>query len=114
MLDMASQNFLKVAKVSDIPDGKMKTVEVDGQQILIVNVGGKYYAMGAICKHEEWDLSEGSLDEGRKVTCAGHGAVWNLETGTAEFDEPLENEPLYDVKVEGQDILVNPHGVLNN
>lgn len=93
--------------MSEIPEGKMKTVEADGQQILIANVSGKYYSIGAICKHEEWDLSEGSL-EGCKVTCAGHGAVWDLETGTAEFDEPLENEPIYEVQVEGQDILVNP------
>lgn len=74
----------------------MKTVEFQGEQVVVANAGGKLYAMGAICRHEEWDLSEGSLD-GNKITCAGHGAIWDLTTGTAEFDEPLGKEPLYEV-----------------
>lgn len=103
---MKTKGFVRVGNTSDIPEGSMKTVHVNGQQILIANVKGKYLAIGAICKHEEWDLSEGTL-EGHKVTCAGHGAIWDLETGKAEFDETLEKEPVYEVKVEGKDILVD-------
>jgi nitrite reductase/ring-hydroxylating ferredoxin subunit len=33
--------------------------------------------------------------EGGKVTCAGHGAVWDLATGTAEFDEELPRLNVY-------------------
>jgi len=83
----------------------MKTVEVGGESILLANVDGRYYGMGAICKHEEWDLSEGVL-EGTKVTCAGHGTVWDLTTGTGEFDQPLDPEPLYEVKEEGGILMV--------
>ncbi len=78
----------------------MLTVDVAGESVLIANVDGRYYGMGAICTHEEWDLSEGALSD-TAVTCAGHGSVWDLKTGTATFDEPLEKEPLYDVKEEG-------------
>jgi len=45
------------------------------------------------------DLLEGSL-EGTKVICAGHGAVWNLKLGKAVFEEPLEDETRYEVRVE--------------
>ncbi len=103
---MSTRDFVKVAKKSEIPAGKMITVEVDGESVLVANVKGKCLAIGAICKHEEWDLSEGTL-EGNKVTCAGHGAVWDLTTGKAEFDEPLEDEPVYDVKIDENDILVS-------
>jgi nitrite reductase/ring-hydroxylating ferredoxin subunit len=34
------------------------------------------------------------------VTCAGHGTVWDLKTGKGVFDEPLADEPLYEVKEE--------------
>jgi nitrite reductase/ring-hydroxylating ferredoxin subunit len=91
--------FMRTIKVSELPPGTMKTVKVGEDDVLLVNQDGMYYGIGAICKHEEWDLSEGTLD-GTKVTCAGHGSVWDLTTGTAEFDEELEPEPLYDVKVE--------------
>lgn len=99
-------NFVKVAETSEVPEGSMKSFDVSGTQVLIANVGGKYHAIGAICKHAEWDLSEGTLED-HKVVCAGHGAIWNLNTGQAEFDEPLEPEPVYKVKVEGNSILVN-------
>ena len=94
------EGFARALEVSKLPPGSMKTVEVGGEEVLLVNLGGKYYGIGAICKHEEWDLSEGTLED-TKVICAGHGTVWDLNTGVGEFDEPLENEPLYDVKAEG-------------
>ena len=91
--------FVKAVEASKVPEDAMLTVEVGGNSVLIANVGGKYYGMGAICTHEEWDLSEGTLED-TSVTCAGHGTVWDLKTGKGIFDEPLENEPLYDVKEE--------------
>ncbi len=97
--------FLKAVEASKVKPGGLRTVEVGGESVLIANVEGKYFAMGAICNHEQWDLSEGKLN-GFKVTCAGHGSIWDLRTGKAEFDEPLEDEPLYDVKVEGGSIFV--------
>lgn len=93
-IDMSSAQ--KTIKASELSEGSMKTVHVEDEDVLLVNIGGEFFGMGAICKHEEWDLSEGTL-EGKKVTCAGHGAIWDLTTGKAEFDEELEDEPLYEV-----------------
>ncbi len=92
--------FRKAIEASKVPEGSMVTVEVGGESVVIANVDGKYYGMGAVCTHEEWDLSEGTL-VGTSITCAGHGSVWDLKTGKAVFDEPLDDEPLYDVKAEG-------------
>ncbi|MCS6769991.1 MAG: Rieske 2Fe-2S domain-containing protein [Candidatus Caldarchaeum sp.] len=86
--------LVKVARLDELPPGAMKTYEVEGRPVLLANVEGSIHAMGAICTHEEWDLSEGSL-EGDKVVCAGHGAVWDLTTGKAEFDEELQPNPVY-------------------
>uniref|UniRef100_A0A7C5U4P2 Rieske domain-containing protein n=1 Tax=Caldiarchaeum subterraneum TaxID=311458 RepID=A0A7C5U4P2_CALS0 len=88
----------KVAAVEEISPGEMKSFEIDGRQILVANVEGKYYAMDALCSHDFWDLSEGTL-EGNKVVCPGHAAVWNLETGTAEFDEELKPLTTYKIFV---------------
>ena len=92
--------FRKAVEAFKVPSDHMLTVEVGGDSVLIANVEGKYYGMGAICTHEGWDLSEGTLDE-TAVTCAGHGTVWDLKTGKGVFDEPLPYEPLYDVKEDG-------------
>jgi 3-phenylpropionate/trans-cinnamate dioxygenase ferredoxin subunit len=102
-------DFVKVARTSEIGNGSLKTVSVKGEDVTIVNADGKYYAIGAICKHAEWDLSEGYV-EGGSIICAGHGAKWNLQTGEAEFHEPLDSEPLYDVKIVGDDIYLRKRG----
>ena len=104
---MSSGNFLRVAPTSEIPEGKMKTLSVGPHKVLVANVGGKYYAIGAICNHKQWDLSEGKLEEDT-VVCAGHGSRWNLKTGEATFVRTLTPEPVFEVKVEGSDILVRP------
>ncbi len=91
--------FVKAVEASKVPPDSMLTVEVGGESVLIANVDGRYYGMGAFCTHEEWDLSEGTLADA-EVTCAGHGTVWDLKTGKGIFDEPLPDEPLYDVKEE--------------
>jgi len=100
--------FVKVIEASRILPGTMMTVDVQGEQVLIASVDGKYYAMGALCTHEQWDLSEGVLED-TTVTCAGHGTVWDIKTGKGVFDEPLEDEPLYDLKVEDGFIYLKRH-----
>jgi nitrite reductase/ring-hydroxylating ferredoxin subunit len=93
-------DFMKAVEAARVLPDSMLTVVVEGESILLANIDGKYYGMGAICKHQQWDLSEGTIVD-TEVTCAGHGTVWDLRTGKGIFDEPLEDEPLYDVKEEG-------------
>ena len=95
-----------LAPVEEVPLGSMKTFQVEGKSILIANVEGKVSAIGAVCNHEQWDLSEGSL-EGEEVVCAGHGAVWNLRTGEGKFPLPLPREPIYNVEISGGQIYVD-------
>ncbi|MEM1980142.1 MAG: Rieske 2Fe-2S domain-containing protein [Candidatus Caldarchaeum sp.] len=96
---------LKVASVTELPPGSMKTFDIEGKLILLANVDGVFYAMDAICSHEEWDLSEGML-EGTHVTCAGHGAVWDLRTGKAEFDEELQPLKTYKTILKDGEVLI--------
>jgi nitrite reductase/ring-hydroxylating ferredoxin subunit len=71
---MAKNEFIEVGKVSEISDGKMKHIEVDGEEVLIANVGGKFYAISDRCGHMNALLSMGNLT-GNTVTCPFHGEV---------------------------------------
>jgi len=53
-------DFIKVAETRDIQSTKMEAVEVAGEYICLVNVEGKYYAIGNICTHECGPLAEGT------------------------------------------------------
>ncbi|MGB7953203.1 MAG: non-heme iron oxygenase ferredoxin subunit [Candidatus Nitrosopolaris sp.] len=97
MSNIAQNDLVEVAKVNEIPDGKMKHVEVDGKEVLIANVGGKFYAISDRCGHMNALLSMGNLT-GHTVTCPFHGSKFDVITGR-KLTEPIltpsqEMEPL--------------------
>ena len=65
---MAQGDFVKVAQVSAISPGDLTTVEVGGEQILLVNVDGDIHACDDICSHAYASLSEGDL-AGAEIEC---------------------------------------------
>jgi len=87
--------FVEIGKASEILDGKMKHVEVDGKEVLIANVGGNFYAVSDRCGHSNASLSKGVLT-GNIVTCPLHGAQFDITTGrkVKEFDLKGERSSL--------------------
>ncbi|MFQ6030392.1 MAG: Rieske (2Fe-2S) protein [Dehalococcoidia bacterium] len=104
---MAEAAFIKVAEVGELPPGEMKMVEVGDEQILLANVAGNIYACDNVCSHAMAPLSEGELSE-EQVECPLHGSVFNVITGEVTGPPADENLRLFQVTVEGQDILVGP------
>ena len=87
----------------------MKEVQVDGENICVVNVNGKYYAIGSICTHEGGPLTDGTL-EGYKVESPWHNSKFDVRTGEVTSPPANEPEPSYEVKVDGNSILVKRLG----
>jgi nitrite reductase/ring-hydroxylating ferredoxin subunit len=84
---MSKNEFVEVGKVSEISVGKMKHIEVDGKEVLIANIGGKFYAISDRCGHMNALLSMGNLT-GNTVTCPFHGAKFNVTNGK-KLSEPI-------------------------
>jgi len=106
-------SLVEVAKVEEIPVGKMKGFTVAGKEILVVNYQGNFYAIGKVCTHAGGDLSNGKL-EGNIVTCPKHGSKFDVTTGKnvagpkiAFIRGKTGNESAYEVKVGGNSIRVN-------
>lgn len=83
-----SKMILEVGKVDEIPIGKMKHVEARGKEIVISNVGGKFYAIDDRCGHMNARLSMGNVSNDGIVTCPFHGARFDVTTGK-KVKEPL-------------------------
>jgi 3-phenylpropionate/trans-cinnamate dioxygenase ferredoxin subunit len=99
-----------VAAVSDVPDGTMLMVQVDGTDILLVNLEGRVRAMQGTCSHEYFELDHGFLTGG-SLTCALHLSRFDLDSGEA-LDPPAELPlVMYPVVIEaGLVILELPEG----
>ena len=96
--------FLKVAEVAEVPPGTVKYVVLLGKHIALCNVAGEFYAIDNVCVHRGAPLSEGWLD-GCVIECPAHGWKFDVRTGAVTADPRMGN-PTYEVKVEGDDILI--------
>jgi 3-phenylpropionate/trans-cinnamate dioxygenase ferredoxin subunit len=100
--------FVRVASTGEIGPGEKMTVEVDGTSLLLVNVNGEYFAIDDICTHDGGPLADGKLENGH-VICPRHGARFDVRTGEALSLPAFEGVNSYEVRVEGQDILVESY-----
>ena len=105
MNDQNEHDFVKVAETKDIQTSQMKEVQIDGQDVCIANVDGKYYAIGNVCTHEGGPLADGVLD-GYEVECPWHQSRFDVRTGEVRGPPASESEPTYEIKVDGNSILV--------
>jgi glycine betaine catabolism B len=99
-----SDDFVKVVDTKDIQSSKMKAVEVAGEKICVVNVEGKYYAIGNVCTHVGGPLAEGTL-EGYEVECPWHRSKFDVRTGEPTRPPARRSEPIYEL-VDGNNILI--------
>jgi 3-phenylpropionate/trans-cinnamate dioxygenase ferredoxin subunit len=112
-------SLVEVSKTSELKDGTMEDMSVDGHEVLLARVGDKYYAADNRCPHMGGKLSRGKL-EGTVVTCPLHGSQFDLRDGqvvrwlkksgfistVSKAIKPPKPLATYSVKVEGDRILI--------
>jgi apoptosis-inducing factor 3 len=95
-----------VANTSDLRDGEMKEVSAGETRIVIAHAAGRFYAVSANCPHYGAPLAEGVLC-GTRLVCPWHHAVFNVVNGDLEEPPALDALVHYDVRVEGEQIIVS-------
>ena len=99
--------MIRVASVSEIPDGAVQRVQVGEDEIAIVNAGGSFYAINDICSHEHFHLSDGEVDvDELTIECPKHGSAFSLETGEPRSLPAILPVTTYGVRVVGEDVMV--------
>ena len=100
--------FVKVATLDQLPPGTLLGVEMpDGLKICLANTeDGEIYAVIDRCSHRDFPMANGSLHGGETIECAWHGARFDLKTGRALRLPAIKPLKTFDVKVDGNDILV--------
>jgi len=86
------QDYVEVAKVSEISQGNMKHIEINGKEIVIANLYGKFYAFADRCGHMNARLSRGNINQ-NVVTCPFHHAKFDITSGKKKAEPILEIPP---------------------
>lgn len=95
-----------VAKVSDIEEGRTLRVVVDGIEVLLCRCKDGIFAIEDVCTHDGAPLDQGEL-EGCQITCARHGAVFDVRDGSVLALPAVVPLPTYKVRIEGGDVFVD-------
>jgi 3-phenylpropionate/trans-cinnamate dioxygenase ferredoxin subunit len=94
--------FTTVASLADVPESGLKTVQVDGASLVLVRRRGQVYALEDRCSHEEFPLSAGEVT-GDQITCALHGARFDLASGTPKALPAVLPVRTFECRVEGDE-----------
>jgi 3-phenylpropionate/trans-cinnamate dioxygenase ferredoxin subunit len=94
---------VRVATTSEVAVDTLKRVIADSQEICLAHAeDGNFYAIGDVCTHEEFLLSQGELF-GLDVECPQHGSRFNLKTGRVTGLPAVVPAKAYPVTVEVPD-----------
>jgi 3-phenylpropionate/trans-cinnamate dioxygenase ferredoxin subunit len=108
--------FERVCALSDIVEPGSLRVELDDVDIAVVRFEGEVYAIEDQCSHAEVPLSEGDVEEFKgapTIECWLHGSRFDLRTGKPDVLPATESVPVYPVRIDGDDVLVDVANPLN-
>ena len=97
--------FVNVGKIEDFPPGVIKACRVGEKSVAVVRVAGRLHAYGNACPHAGYTLSGGIATESR-IICDVHGAHFDIDSGEALMGPATDGLDLYEVRVEGDAVLV--------
>ena len=101
--------FEAVASVRDLADGTvLQRVRSSGDAICLVRHNGEISALSDICTHQHFSMSLGDLLEDGTLQCAWHGARYDCRTGEVKQDPAPSPLPVFEVRLQGEQILVGP------
>ncbi len=99
-------SYTKTIAAGELQPGMMRKITVEGRSILLVNLGGAFFALSNTCTHMGGSLADGVL-EGDVVHCPRHHAGFEVKTGRCVvrpkillFNGHAASLPTYPVKVE--------------
>ncbi|HWD24490.1 MAG TPA: non-heme iron oxygenase ferredoxin subunit [Acidimicrobiales bacterium] len=91
----------------DLKVGEARKFVVGDEQICLVRTREEFKAIGDVCSHADYSLSEGEVDlDYCEIECWKHGSMFSLDTGEPTTLPATRPVPVYQVTVDGDDVSV--------
>jgi 3-phenylpropionate/trans-cinnamate dioxygenase ferredoxin component len=98
---------VRLCATEEVEDGTARRFEVGKAKIALVRIGDEFFAIGDVCSHEDYSLSEGEvLDEEREIECWKHGSTFDLLTGEPCSLPATRPVPVYETRVDDGQVFV--------
>lgn len=102
---MSETAFVRVARIADVPRGRMLEVIVGARSIVLCHTREGWYAVDNVCTHAYAKLSEGQLRKTRLI-CPLHGGSFDCRTGAAMGAPAVAPLATYTIRLMGEDVEI--------
>lgn len=91
-------DWTPVLAETDLPQGRLQRVEVDGVGLILCRTDDQVSAVGEFCPHLAAPMSDGWLDRGR-IVCPWHGSQFDVESGQVVRGPAAAPLPCYQARL---------------
>lgn len=71
----------QLVRIDELSQGEIRSIEIDGRNLLLVNGEKGPALVDRICPHAEGDLAKGKV-VGNRIRCPTHSYLFDLKTGS--------------------------------
>jgi 3-phenylpropionate/trans-cinnamate dioxygenase ferredoxin subunit len=98
---------VRLCSLGDLSDAAATRFEVAGQKIAAALIEGRVYAIGDVCSHADYSLSDGELYASElELECPKHGSTFSLVDGEPQCLPATAPVAVYAIEVDGDDVFV--------
>jgi len=92
-------DWIDVCPAEALPPGEHVVVDVDGSEVAVFNIDGRYHAIEDVCTHDGAEIASGEL-EGDVIVCPRHGARFCLRTGEVLSPPAYEDLHVFPLRID--------------
>ena len=97
--------WIDVDAATNLPPGSVSLVDVEGTEVAVFNIDGRFYAIEDVCTHDGGTLADGEV-QGFEIECPRHGARFDLRSGKVTAPPAYEDITTYEVRIHGNRVQV--------
>jgi 3-phenylpropionate/trans-cinnamate dioxygenase ferredoxin subunit len=96
-----SEEFRRVGTLAEVPEGEVRSYELPGLRLAVVQLEGEVYALGDECTEDGSALSEGEVEEAEwLLVCPQDGSAFDVRSGEPVRGGAVDPVPVFRVRVE--------------
>jgi 3-phenylpropionate/trans-cinnamate dioxygenase ferredoxin component len=101
-------DWVEVIDQNALADGENVVIDLDGTDVALFKIEGKFYAIEDLCSHDGAEIASGELD-GDEIICPRHGARFCVKTGEVKSPPAYENIISFPVRIENGKVQIRDH-----
>jgi 3-phenylpropionate/trans-cinnamate dioxygenase ferredoxin subunit len=105
-----SERWVVACSLDRFAERNIACVQVEGADLILVRDGDRVHAFERACPHEQADLSEGHVADGR-LFCPRHRASFDLSDGAISKGWPSRDLRRYAVRVEDDKVWIGESAI---